>query len=212
MPPAGCTRDTAASSTTSTASTRRSSASRRARRAAWTRSSACCSRWPGRRSSTPVRLRRAWPAPPPACSSGSARNDYAHLLGPGRCARRRRPLLRHRDGAQRRGRPPVLRPRPAGPERGRRHRVLLVARRGPPRLPEPARRGECRLALAGGVNLDPLARAHRQLLPGAHAVAGRPLPDVRRRRRRLRARRGRRRGRAQAAARRAGGRRPRSSP
>ena len=33
----------------------------------------------------------------------------------------------------------------------------------------------------------PLARPHRELLPGAAALAGRPLPDVRRRRRRLRA-------------------------
>ena len=52
-------------------------------------------------------------------------------------------------------------------------------------------RASAALALAGGVNLILSPELTDELLPRAHAVAGRPLPDVRRRRRRLRARRGR---------------------
>ena len=52
--PARCTRAAAASSTRRPVRSARSSASRRARRSAWIRSSGCCSRWRGRRSSTPA--------------------------------------------------------------------------------------------------------------------------------------------------------------
>ena len=86
------------------------------------------------------RVRRRW------------HSDYA------RCPDRRSPA--HIDaycglgtGAERRRRPAVLRARPAGAEPGGRHRVLVVAGRGPPRVPEPARRANATLALAGGVNL-----------------------------------------------------------
>ena len=79
------------------------------------------------------------------------------------------------------------------PEPGRRHRVLVVARRGAPRLPEPARPASAASALAGGVNLMLLAGDHDAALAGADAGARRPLQDVRRRGRRLRARRGLRR-------------------
>ena len=134
--------------------------------AAWIRSSACCSRWPGRRSSTPASARRAWPAAAPACSSASApattrtcsprpvrstpsiayvATGTAHSVAAGR--------LSYVLGLH-------------GPERGRRHRLLLVAGRGPPGVPEPARR---RVPPGPGRRRqpDPLARAHRQLLPGA---------------------------------------------
>ena len=72
--------------------------------------------------------------------------------------------------AQHRGGPAVVRARPAGPEPGDRHRLLLVAGRRPPRLPEPARR-RVRLALAGGVNLDSVAGALRSRCPQARMLA-----------------------------------------
>ena len=56
---------------------RRSSASPPARRRRWIPSSACCSRWPGRRWSTPGIAPARWPAPAPASSSASASHDYA---------------------------------------------------------------------------------------------------------------------------------------
>ena len=53
---------------------------------------------------------------------------------------------------QHRRQPDLVPARPPRPEPGRRHRLLVVAGGRPPRVPEPAR-GECDLALAGGVNL-----------------------------------------------------------
>ena len=178
----------------------------------WTRSSGCCWRSPGRRWRTP--------APPGSGCAGSRDRRVRrrlHATTTRSCARasrpRRRRLLRHR--ATRfsvAAGPALLRPRPARPEHGGRHRLLVVAGRGAPGLPEPAPR-RVRLALAGGVNLDPRARsstsASRRL---RDARRRRALQDLRRRRRRLRARRGLRRGRAQAAVRCAGRRRPRPAP
>ena len=76
---ARCTRDGAASSTASRSSTRPSSGSRRAKPRAWTRSSGCCSRWPGRRSRTRASRRRRSPAAGPACSSGMATDDFSQV-------------------------------------------------------------------------------------------------------------------------------------
>ena len=64
------------------------------------------------------------------------------------------------------------------PERGGRHGLLVVAGRGPPGVPEPAQPASAALALAGGVNLDPVAGAHRRLLPGA--ACWRPTAAARR--------------------------------
>ena len=86
-------------------------------RRAWTRSSACCSRWRGRRSSTP--------AARPTRLAGSATGVFVgisdqRLRSSVREVQRRRTehrrLRRHRQRAQRRRRPAVLRARPAGAE------------------------------------------------------------------------------------------------
>ena len=59
---------------------RRSSGSRRARRWRWIRSSGCCWRRRGRRSSAPGSRRRRCTAARPACSSGSMYSDYGARL------------------------------------------------------------------------------------------------------------------------------------
>ena len=119
-------------------STRRSSASRRARPRAWTRSSGCCWRSPGRPSSTP--------ASPPIDSFGASagvfvgigNSDYLRLLladreeidtytTTGSVSSVAAGRLSYLLGAQ-------------GPARVRRHRLLVVAGGGAPRRPEPARR------------------------------------------------------------------------
>ena len=124
----------------STASTPASSASRRARRPAWTRSSGCCWRSPGRRWRTPAcaatagrqrdrRLRRhhAPTTTPPAASwRGTAQLDALSRHG------------QRRTASPRAGSSYML--GLAGAEPGGRHRLLLVAGRGPPGLPEPAPR------------------------------------------------------------------------
>ena len=138
-------------------STPPSSASRRARPRAWTRSSACCSRWPGRRSEDAGHARRtACAGSRPGCFVGIADDDYAQrscsagtptaidaYCGTGNAASVAAGRISYVLG-------------PARPERGDRHGLLVVAGGRPPRLPEPAR-GECR----------PGARRRRQPDPGA---------------------------------------------
>ena len=75
---------------------------------------------------------------------------------------------RHRPAAIIANRHLVL-PRPARPEPDRRHRLLLVARRGAPGLREPAQRRVPTMALAGGVNLHP-RRADTSIVPSAAAM------------------------------------------
>ena len=191
---------------TSTASIRRSSASRPARRREWTRSSACCSRsLGGARARGPGadRLERS----ATGVYVGMCSSDYAYLQ------------LETRDRA-------LLDAHFAS---GIAHSVAsgrlsyLLGLQGPSLTIDTAcssslvavhlacqalRTGDCRMALAGGVNLilSPdlyIALSHSRML-----CARRPLQDLRRRRRRLRARRRLRRRRAQAAERRTGRRRP----
>ena len=90
--------------------------------------------------------------PRPACSSARTRRDYG--LG----SRRRAPrtlegYLLHRHRPQRRLRPDRLHARPEGPGGHRRHRVLVVAGRAAPGRASRCARGECSLALAGGVTV-----------------------------------------------------------
>ena len=113
-----------------------------------------------------------------------------------------RHLPRHRHGAQRRGRPRLVHARPARSVHGDRHRLLVVAGRDPHRLPEPAQPRE-RPGAGRRRQRDPVARPVRADLEVGHAVAGRPLQDLRRVGQRLRARRRLRPGRARAAVRRA---------
>ena len=72
------------------------------------------------------------------------------------------------------------------------------------------RAGECRMALAGGVNVILSPETSVILSQDAHARAGRPVQDVRRVGRRLRPQRGLRRRRPEAVVRRAGRRRSRA--
>ena len=83
---------------------------------------------------------------------GMTGSDYAHLQLETRRPQPARRALRVGHRAQHRVGPAVVPARPAGPEPDGRHRVLVVAGRGAPRLPG-LRAGECRMALAGGVNL-----------------------------------------------------------
>ena len=76
----------------------------------------------------------------PACSSASARATTCSSSCDAATADAHRRVRRARAAPERRRRPPVVRPRPAGAEHGGRHRLLVVARRGPSRLPEPATR------------------------------------------------------------------------
>ena len=187
---------------------RRSSASRRARRRAWTRSSGCCSRSPGRRWRTPGRRPTAWRARRTGVYVGLSRQRLR--LPAARSRRTRRLLDAHFTSgiahSVASGRLSYLLGL-AGPEPHHRHRLLLLAGRRPPGLPGAARR-----RLPHGARRrrqpHPLPRALHRAVPVAHAGARRPVQDVRRRRRRLRPRRGLRRGGAEAPPRCAGRRRP----
>ena len=154
----------------------------------------------GRLGGAGARRAGAGPArrePPPACSSASAAaTTPSSRPAPARCD-----FIDAYSGS--RGRhsiaagPHLLRAGPAGAERVGRHRLLVVAGGGPPGLPEPAP-GECRMALAGGVNLILAPDGTIAICRGADARARRPLQDLRRGGGRLRPGRGLRRGRAQA--------------
>ena len=184
-----------------------SSASRRARRCAWTRSSGCCWRSPGRRSSMPASPPTASSGQPPASSSASAPAT----------TRTARSTSTAADSTPTPGR--------ATPHSVAADRLsYLLGLRGPSMAVDTAcssslvavhlacqslRGGECDLALAGGVNLMLLARDRRSPSPRPRMLA----PDGRCKtfdaaadgyvpRRRLRHRR------AQAAVRRRRGRRP----
>ena len=104
----------------------------------------------------------------PACSSASRGSDYAYLQ-----LRRRRPhaarrALRVGHRAQRRGRPALVSARPAGAESDDRHRVLVVARRGAPRV-SGAARGRLPHGARRRREPDALARALHRAVAGAHA-------------------------------------------
>ena len=183
-----CTRDGAGSSTASIGSTRGSSASRRAKRPRWTRSSDCCSRWRGRRSSTRAQSPDRLTGQPVGVFVGLAATDYLQLELQSIGARSDRRLSRAG--------------RLAGVASGRLSYILGL--QGPSLTVDTAcssslvavhlacqslRTGECRMALAGGVNLILLPELTINFSPRAHDGARRPLQDVRRRRRRLRPRR-----------------------
>ncbi len=166
-------------------------------RACSIRSSACCSRSPGRRSRTPApmrgrlegsrvrRLRRPVAQRlrgPPVRRPRSGRLPHDH---------RQRPLCRLRVGISY-----ALGLR--GPSVVDRHRLLVVAGRDAPGRAG-IRAGECELALAGGVNV--ILQPHISIAYSQSRMMAprRPLQVRRRPRRRLRPQRGRGRGGAQVA-------------
>ncbi len=84
---------------------------------------------------------------PPDALAGSATGVFIGAVqqrllqhAPAAGSRRDRRLSGHRELAQRRVGAPVIPARAAGPQRFARHSMLVVAGRGPPRLPEPAHR------------------------------------------------------------------------
>ena len=97
--PAPATPARAGSSTTPAGSTRLLRHLARARRWRWTRSSGCCWRPPGRRSSARASTRRRCAAAGPACSSASTARTTRHLR---RAPASGRGLPRHRQRRQRR--------------------------------------------------------------------------------------------------------------
>ena len=107
----------------------------RARRWRWTRSSGCCWRRPGRRSSGPASTRRRCAAAAPASSSASMYHDYASPAAR-RCPTSVEGYLGTGNARQRRLRPGRVHLRAGGPGGHRRHRLLVVAGR-----PAPGRAG-----------------------------------------------------------------------
>ena len=108
----------------------------------WIRSSACCSRWRGKRSSTP-----AWP---PERLFGIATGVFVgirheRLRAAARAGRATRgdstPISATGNVPQRGVGPAVVRARPAGPEHRRRHGLLVVARGRAPRVSGACARG-----------------------------------------------------------------------
>ena len=137
---------------------RASSASARARRWPWTRSSGCCWRWRGRRSSDA--------GIDPAALRGSRhrrvrrRERIATTASRrGRAAEAARATCCTGSVAQRRLRPGRLHARPGGPGGDGRHGVLVVAGRAAPGGAGAARAASATLALAGGVTVHGHARA-----------------------------------------------------
>ncbi|VWD29876.1 hypothetical protein BCO71033_03798 [Burkholderia contaminans] len=147
----------------------------------------------------------------PAVRHGRVRRH--HLLRPRdpgvQCVDAVEQLRRHGQCAEHGRGPAVVRARPHRPEHGDRYRLLVVAGVPAPGLRKPALTRN-RHGARGRRQSDAVARGHGQFLAGAHAVAGRPLQDLRRGGGRLRARRRVRHGGAQAPRRRARRRRPRA--
>ncbi len=123
-----------------------------ARRWRWTPSSGCCWKRAGRRSRTPASIRDSLQGQP---DRRVRRADVPRL-------RRRadrlgvqglRKLRCHRQLRQRALRPRGLRLRAGGPGRHGRHGLLLLAGRAAPGRVRRCARGECALALAGGVTV-----------------------------------------------------------
>ena len=151
--------------TTRPTSTPASSGSARARRWRWTRSSGCCWRRRGRRSSGPgidptslrgsrhrrVRRRHRATTTPPG-----SRDVPEDVEG----------YLRHRQRRQRRLRPGRLHLRPGGPGGHGGHGVLVVAGGAAPGGAGAAA-GECTLALAGGVTVMATPGHVRRVQPAA---------------------------------------------
>ena len=164
----------AASSTTRASSTRSSSGSARARRSRWIRSSDCCWKARGRRSSTPASIPRSLDGSQTGVFAGAMTYDYGIGLG-GRKARR----LRHGERRRRRRlRARVLHLRPRGAGGDGRHRVLLLAGGAALGLPGAAL-GRVR-AGAGGRRDGPLDPGHVPLLqPSARAGRRRALQVLR---------------------------------
>ena len=139
----------------------RSSGSRRARRRRWTRSSGW--RW----SSSWEALEDAGIAPDALARQPDRRLRRRHRerLRRARAARGRRrgrPPDVHRHAAQHHRQPRVVRARPARAEPDGRHRTVVVARRRPPGLPEPAlRRVDARAGGRRAAEPRPAARAGR---------------------------------------------------
>ena len=106
--------------------------------------------------------------PRPACSSASATATTSQLLiGTGDGAASTRTSATGNAHSVAAG-PPLVRPRPRRARACRRHRLLVVAGRGPPRLPEPAQR-RVRPGARRRRQPDPLARAARSTLSQARA-------------------------------------------
>ena len=131
--PVGC------SSTTSTGLMRRRLASRRARPASLTRSSGSCSRSARRPSTT--RARR-WPlgGQRDRCVHRHARGRLPAAARPNARPRSDRPVLRDRQGAVVRRRPAGALLRSSRTRADARECLLVLARRGPPRMRGAARR------------------------------------------------------------------------
>ena len=137
----------------------------------WIRSSACCWKCAGKRLSTPAMSPHCLHDSATGVFVGVCNSDYAQLLGTrDRTQHRCLPGIGQR--VQRPVRPPLVCARPAWTEHFGRHGVLVVAGGRSSRVPEPPP-GECRMALAGGVNvmLAPratiaLSRAHMMAADG----------------------------------------------